>query len=186
MFYLLRFWYDRLFFTVANQSHGCLTDLSDRVVGGTCDPINFTALNAYKIWISNLACIFPETVATWPFKKFLERACVHVMWHQKFHLVEICNQFEINTKTEIESESINQLGVLRHRPICSVAPSITRLSATKFPIFSSSSVAVESWISGSAWSTSTSASKWDLWITPSPNVRGMLGFTCAVNRHTDR
>jgi len=130
-------------------------------------------LQAHQAKLHRTKCnIFLKTT-----KNYLTQySCLRQVTGNNWRLVEL---------TEIFYNRWQTAAILqKYRPICSVAPSMTRLSAMNWPILSSVSVAGAVWISGSGWSTSTSASKCDLWITPSPNVRGMFGFTWAVQHTT--
>lgn len=64
-------------------------------------------------------------------------------------------------------------------PICSVAPSLTRFSAISLPIFVSTSEILPVGCSGRSSQISVAKSKCDLWMMPSPKVRGILGLICA-------
>lgn len=67
-------------------------------------------------------------------------------------------------------------------PICSVAPSLTRFSAISLPIFVSTSEILPVSCSGRSSQISVAKSKCDLWMMPSPKVRGILGLICAGRR----
>ncbi len=66
-------------------------------------------------------------------------------------------------------------------PICSVAPSSIS-DATCRPIARSTSPSTAGLCSGSGMSPSTSAWSWLTCTRPSPCVRGMYLFTCAIVR----